>query len=261
MASEPAVELKPKVGFLPAARHKAKLRLALAGPSGSGKTLSALRIAKGMAKILKCKIALIDTEKRSSELYAGVLKSPGLPKGWQVEFSVLPINPPFDPVKKYVRAIKLAEAEGFGILIIDSASHAWNGEGGILQMVDAWTAADPKHNSFAAWAKATPIQNELLNAILQSEMHVIVTMRSKVAWEITKDDRGRTRPEKVGLAPVQRTDLDYEFTTWLDLSVDGHVATAGKDRTNLFDSAPRVLTEETGKELLDWLNEGVDDDK
>lgn len=96
MASETAVqEKKPVVGFLPAARHKAKLRLALAGPSGSGKTLSALRIAKGMSEILKCRIALIDTEKRSSELYAGVLKAAGLPTNWKVEFAVLPFNPPW----------------------------------------------------------------------------------------------------------------------------------------------------------------------
>lgn len=128
-------------------------------------------------------------------------------------------------------------------------------------MVDAWTAADKYHNQFAAWKKATPIQTKLLTAILQSGMHIIATMRSKVAWEITKNElTGKSKPEKIGLAPIQRSDLDYEFTTWLDLSVDGHVATAGKDRTSLFDSAPRVLTEETGKELLDWLNEGVEDE-
>ncbi len=234
------------MGFKRAERQSAKLRLALAGPSGSGKTMSALRLAKGMAEVLGCKIGLIDTEKESSTLYAHV-----------VEFDVLPFNPPFPPAK-YVKGIKLAEQEGYGILIIDSLSHEWFGEGGVLQMVDAHMAADPRKNSFAAWKKATPEHDKVVEAILQSGCHIIATMRSKVAYEVVKDENtGRTKPVKVGMAPVQREGMDYEFTTVLDLAIDGHVAVASKDRTSLFDGKPRVLTEETGKELLQWLQNGA----
>ncbi len=243
------------MAFEKAKRSKAMLRLALAGPAGSGKTLSALRIAKGMAAVLGCSIGVIDTEKRSSELYAGVVKGAMVPDGWQCEFHVLPFNPPYPP-SKYVKGIKVAQEEGIGILVIDSLSHAWFGEGGLLEMVDAWTSADPKKNSFQAWKRGTPEHNKLVNAILESSCHIICTMRSKVAYEVVKDERtGRTRPEKVGMAPIQREGMDFEFTTVLDLSVDGHVASASKDRTGLFDGVPRVLTEDTGKELIKWLNQ------
>ena len=246
------------MAFKKAERKQSKLRLALAGPSGSGKTLSALRIAKGMAEVLGCRIGVIDTEKESSSLYSGIVKGQLMPENWKVDFEILPFNPPFPP-KKYVQGIKVAEEEGIGILIIDSASHAWAGEGGLLEMVDAFTAASNSKNAFSeGWKKATPEQNKLIAAILQSTMHIIITIRSKVTYEVQKGNDGKTRPVKIGLAPVQRGDLDYEFTSWLDLSVENHMAIAGKDRTNLFDGTPRVLTEATGVELIEWLNEGVE---
>jgi hypothetical protein len=247
------------MGFEKAQRQAARLRLALAGPAGSGKTMSALRIAKGMIEANgndKWRIGVIDTEKRSSELYAGKnVKGGLLPDGWNLEFDVLPFNPPYPP-KKYIQGIKLAEQEGIDILIIDSISHEWFGEGGVLEMVDAFAAADKGKNAFAAWKKATPEHTKFVEAILQSGCHVIATMRSKVAYEVVKDERtGRTKPEKVGMAPIQREGMDFEFTTVLDLVVDGHVAVASKDRTGLFDGAPRVITEAVGKELVDWLTD------
>ncbi len=123
-------------------------------------------------------------------------------------------------------------------------------------MVDKLTAADLKKNSFAAWRKVTPEHEKMVQAILQSSMHIIATMRSKVAWEVVKDEfTGKTRPQKIGLQAVQREGLDFEFTTWLDLSVDGHIATASKDRTGLFDGVPQLITEETGIMLLEWIEE------
>lgn len=230
--------------FKKAERKQAKLRLALAGPSGSGKTMGALRIAKGMAQELGCKIAVLDTEKGSSNLYAHVC-----------DFDVLEFNPPFPP-EKYVKGIKLAEEHGYGIIIIDSGSHEWNGEGGCLEMVDRITKADPKHNSYTAWNTITPKHNSFIEAMLQSSAHIIMTMRSKVAYELVKNEKtGRIQPVKVGMAPITREGVDYEFSLWFDLSVDNHYAVAGKDRTSMFaDQAPVVLSEETGKQLLTWLN-------
>lgn len=247
------------MAFRKAERKSLKARIALAGPAGSGKTLSALRLAKGMSEALGgLAIGLIDTEKESSGLYAF---PPGgkkkghilLPDGWQVNFDVLPFNPPFEP-RKYVRGIQTAQAEGIQILIIDSLSHEWFGEGGILEMVDHF--AKSFKNQFAAWKVPTQEHNKMVEAILQSPMHIIATMRSKVAWEVVKDEStGKTVPKKLGLQAVQREGLDFEFTTWLDLAVDGHVATASKDRTGLFDGVSMVITEETGRLLVDWLNE------
>ncbi len=79
-------------------------------------------------------------------------------------------------------------------------------------------------------------------------------MRSKTAWEVQKDERtGKTRPVRIGLAPVQRDGLEYEFTCVLELSVDGHIATASKDRTGLFDGRYITPDIETGQMLKDWL--------
>jgi hypothetical protein len=240
--------------FKKAERKDVKVRLALAGPAGSGKTLSALRLARGLQAVLGGKIALIDTERESSSLYAGDMsQSKLLPQGWRVEFDVLPFNPPFPPIK-YVKGIKLAEQEGYTILILDSLSHAYQGEGGVLDMVDQAVAADRSKNAFAAWRKVTPEHQRLVDAILQSHCHVIATMRTKTAWEIARDEStGKTKPVKLGLAHVQREGLDYEFTTVLDLDVETHIASASKDRTSLFDGNPMLLTEEVGKMLADWL--------
>jgi ABC-type dipeptide/oligopeptide/nickel transport system ATPase component len=235
------------MSFRKAERKQAKLRLALAGPSGSGKTMSALRIAKGMKEAMGngCRIGVIDTEKGSSELYAHV-----------VPFDVLQFNPPYPP-SKYVAGIKLAEKEGIGILILDSLSHEWSGEGGVLEMVDRIVLADPRKNSYTAWNKVTPEHMKVIEAILQSSMHVIATMRTKVAYDMIKDEKtGKVKPVKVGLAPVQREGTDYEFTTMLDLAVDTHLATSSKDRTELF-QVPELLSEETGQRLVEWLTLGA----
>lgn len=240
--------------FQKAERKEARLRLALAGPAGAGKTMSALRIAKGMVEAIGngARIGVIDTEKRSSELYAGKkVKGRLLPDGWQLEFEVLPFNPPFSPAK-YVKGIKVAEEEGITILIIDSASHEWFGEGGVLEMVDA--ASKNTKNQFAAWKVPSQEHTKFVEAILQSKCHIITTLRSKTAYEVVEKN-GRKTPEKVGLAPIQREGMDFEFTTVLDLALDGHVAQASKDRTGIFDGIPGVLTEDTGKELIEWLND------
>lgn len=225
-------------GFQKAERKKAKLRLALCGPSGSGKTYSALKVAQGMGG----KIALIDTENGSGSLYSNIC-----------DYDAVEIAPPFT-VDKYIRWIKEAENTGYDILIIDSLSHAWAGQGGLLEEVDKRN----KGNSFAAWRDVTPMHNQLVDSILQSKLHVIVTMRTKTAYEIEKDEKGKSVPVKKGMAPIQRDGLEYEFTVVLDLDNKKHVAEAGKDRTGLFDGKIFVPDEETGKVLIDWLESGKD---
>lgn len=228
--------------FKPAERKKAKLRLALCGPSGSGKTYSAILIAKGITD----KIAMIDTEHRSGELYSDLTK-----------YDVAPLEAPYTP-ERYIQCIQAAEKEGYEALIIDSLSHAWAGEGGVLDMVDKAAKATRSQNSYPAWRHVTPEHNRLVEAILKSKMHIIATIRAKTDYETSKDEHGKMKVEKVGLAPVQREGLDYEFTTVLDIGIDGHIARASKDRTGIFDGKFIKPCEDTGKELLNWLNNGVD---
>lgn len=226
--------------FKKAERKRSKLRLALCGPSGSGKTYSALQLAFGMGG----KVALIDTENGSASLYSHL-----------GEFDVCEIAPPFT-VQKYIEAIKGAEQAGYDVLVVDSLTHAWAGQGGLLEEVDKRAASSSSKNSYAAWRDVTPMHNRLVDTILQSNLHMIVTMRSKTAYEMEKGANGKVAPVKKGMAPIQRDGLEYEFTVVLDLDNQKHVAEAGKDRTGLFDGKVFVPTQETGKELIEWLDSG-----
>lgn len=229
--------------FKKAQRKQARLRLALCGPSGSGKTYSALLLAKGLGG----KVAMIDTERGSGELYDHL-----------TDYDVAPLSAPFEP-ERYVQLIREAEKGGYTTIIIDSLTHAWAAEGGVLEMVDKATAASRSKNSYMAWREATPHHNRLVDAMLQSSCHIIVTIRTKTAYDLV-DEGGKKRPVKVGMAPVQRDGLEYEFTVVLDLSIDKHVATASKDRTGLFDGQHFVPTPATGETLAAWLNGGAPSD-
>ena len=223
--------------FKKAQRKAAKLRLALMGPAGSGKTFSALTIANGIGG----RIAMIDTERGSGELYSDLCS-----------YDVAQISPPFTP-QKYIEAIKTAEKAGYDVLIIDSLSHAWAGEGGVLDIHDK--VSKSTRNSFAAWREVTPQHNALVDALLGASCHIIVTLRAKTSYEVQQDG-DKKKVVKVGLAPVQREGLEYEFTLVLDLSIEGHVATATKDRTGIFDGKYFTPNQETGSQILNWLNSG-----
>lgn len=227
--------------FKKAERRKAKLKLALCGPSGSGKTFSALRIATGMGG----RIAFIDTENDSGQLYSG-----------SFNYDILTIAPPFS-VDKYIQAIKGAEAEGYQILIIDSLSHAWSSQGGILDEVDK-RSGNSANKFTSGWREATPMHNRFVDTILQSPLHIIATMRAKTHYDVEKDEKGKTVPVKKGMEPVQRAGLEYEFTVVLDMDNYRHMATAGKDRTQLFDGQVFVPDEDTGRKLIAWLESGAD---
>ncbi|CCD30241.1 conserved exported hypothetical protein [Candidatus Glomeribacter gigasporarum BEG34] len=229
------------MSFQKAIRKKAKLRLALTGPSGSGKTYSALLLAKGIGG----RIAVIDTEHGSASLYADVL-----------DFDVLNLAAPFSP-ERYIEVITDAARSGYDVLIVDSITHEWNGKGGILEIHDRVTRAHPRGNSYTAWAEVTPRHNAFVEALLQSPLHILVTMRSKQDFVLT-DRNGKQVPQKVGLAPIQRDGFEYEMTVVLDIEQDRHLATVSKDRTRLFsDSTPEPITEQTGRQLMEWLEAGA----
>lgn len=225
--------------FNKAQRKKAKLRLSIAGLSGSGKTWSALEIATGMGG----KIALIDTEAGRGELY-----------GENFNYDTAAISAPFSP-EKYIEAIKKAELLGYDILIIDSLSHAWVGDGGVLSI------AEKAGGGFqTGWKDATPKHNALVEAIIQSKMHIIVTMRSKADYVVELNEKGKHAPRKVGLAPVQRDGLEYEMTMAMDINHQ-NIAHITKDNTQLYNQQYIKPTKEMGAQLMEWLNTGIDLEK
>ncbi len=223
--------------FKKAERKQAKLKIALTGPSGSGKTYSALLIASGIGK----KIAVVDTENSSASLYAD-----------RFEFDTVTINPPYT-VQKYVEALKAAEAAGFEVLVIDSLTHAWAGAGGLLDKKEALDVRGG--NSFTNWGSITKEHELFKGALLNAKMHLICTMRSKQDYVLETNEKGKSAPRKVGLAPIQREGMEYEFTTVFDLGMD-HSAMASKDRTSIFDGQVFKPTKETGESLLKWLMSG-----
>lgn len=226
--------------FQKAKRTLAKLRLALTGTSGSGKTYGALKIAKGLGG----RIAVIDTERGSASLYADL---PGMP-----EFDVLNLEAPFSP-ENYIEAIKAAEESGeYDILIIDSITHEWSGIGGCLEINDQISRAKYRGNTWSAWNEVTPRHRKFIDAMLQSKLHIIATLRSKTDSAQEKDSNGRTKVVKLGMKVEQRDGIDYEFTLVFDITADGHFANASKDRTALF-TAPVVLSEEVGQKLRGWI--------
>ncbi len=224
--------------FKKAERKQVKLKVAVTGPTGSGKTWSALRLATGLGG----KIAFIDTENKSASLYAEFFN-----------FDVLDLSPPFT-TEKYIEAINFAEKSGYDSIVIDSLTHAWAGEGGLLEQKTLLDAR-PGSNQWTNWGPIDKKDNALKNAFLHSSCHIIATMRSKMEYTQTQSG-DKKKIEKLGLAPIQRDGLSYEFSVVFDVAMD-HNAEVSKDRTHLFDNTPVFkITEETGKMIAAWLASG-----
>lgn len=225
-----------------AERRKVKLKLKVSGPSGSGKTMGALMLAKGLVGDWK-KIVLIDSENGSGELYSHL-----------GEYSVLPITSPFSP-EKYIEAIKMCEGAGYECIIIDSASHEWDGKGGCLEINEKLAKTTFKGNSWAAWSETTPRHQKFIDTILQSPAHIIASFRSKTE-SVMSDDK---KVKKLGMKDVGREGTDYEFTVSLDIDRDTHLALVSKDRTNLFEGKDSfVIGESTGVLIKQWCETGLD---
>jgi len=219
-----------------ASRKKAKIKLGIQSPSGGGKTMSALLIAHGICGNWS-KIAVIDTENKSADLYAHL-----------GEYKTLSLEPPYSP-ERYIEGIDICLEAGMEVIIIDSTSHEWDN---LLDYHSSLTG-----NSFTNWAKVTPRHEAFVNKILQSNAHFICTIRSKTDY-VLSEKNGKQVPEKVGLKAHQRDNLEYEFTCVLELDMK-HLAKASKDRTGLFMGKPEfVPTVETGRVIADWCSQGID---
>lgn len=229
-------------------RAKSKARIALIGASGSGKTLSALYLAYGFTGDWS-KIALIDTEHERARFYAN---RDDLKTG---EFLYAALTPPYS-AERYISYVKeAADLVGEdGVVIIDSFSHAWDNEGGVLDFKSE-VEKRPGKTSYSAWDEAGKVQNSLVNTILSVKCHSIVTMRAKMSYAMEVNERGKTVPVKVGLAPVQRDNTEYEFDICFQIG-QNHIAEISKDTTFL-DGWSGIITPELGSQLNDFLSQGI----
>jgi hypothetical protein len=236
--------------FQKATKYQSKLRMALLGPAGSGKTYTALSIAQHMAA--DGRIALLDTERGTARKYGDLF-----------DFDVQELTS-FAPAS-YIECIREAEQSGeHTVLIIDSLSHAWMGRDGILEMkdrVDARSKGTAGSNSFTNWREVTPEHNRLVDAMLDCKLHLIVTMRTKMDYLMTTGENGKPKVEKVGMAPIQRDGLEYEFDIIGDLNLDNDLV-IGKTRCPALKG---MVFAEAGIEvalvLNEWLETGVEPPK
>ncbi|WAL61274.1 ATP-binding protein [Thermocoleostomius sinensis] len=232
--------------FKKATKTKSRLRLALIGPSGSGKTYSALAIAAHLGRVSgdgsKPRIAVIDSEHGSASKYADLF-----------EFDTCELTS-FHP-QNYISAIRAAS--DYDVLIIDSLSHAWMGKDGTLEQVDRVAKRLHYNNTFAAWRDVTPLHNQLVETMLACPNHLIVTMRSKTEYVIETNDKGKSAPRKVGLAPIQRDGLEYEFDVCGELNLDNELIIS-KSRCSALSGQVIVKPgEQFASVLKDWLNDGA----
>ncbi len=225
--------------FQKAERKKAKLRMSFAGLSGSGKTKSSLMIASGLFP--NGKIAMINSEGARGEIYAS-----------EFDYDINTITAPFS-VTKYIDAIKDAERMKYDVLIIDSLSHAWAGDGGALSVVEAGGGWFNKGGQLASKQ-----QHNLVDTIISSPLHIIITLRSKAEYVSELNEKGKQQPRKIGLAPVQRDGLEYEMIIAADIDLT-NIAHFTKDNTALFNQQFIIPSREMGKKIMEWLNEGTDE--
>jgi hypothetical protein len=209
----------------------------IASPSGFGKTYSSLQLGIGITCNWE-KIAVIDTENDSASLYSHL-----------GPFKTLRLAAPYTP-DRYIEAIETCEKAGMELIIIDSITHVWKGQGGILEYQNALGGR------YQDWAKATPLYQKWLNKILQSNCHIITTNRKKQAYNMITEGN-RTKVEKAGLDDEIRDGYEYELTLAFDIVNCNHMAKASKDRTGLFVNLPEfVITPETGRMILNWCQSG-----
>lgn len=227
--------------FQQATRTRSRLRMAIDGPAGSGKTYTALRFAHALAN--GGRIAVIDTERGSASKYVGEAPD-GIP--WQFDVAELAT---FSP-EKYAQLVEMASRSGYDVLVIDSLSHAWEGKEGALEI------KQKIGDSWSAWRHVTPIHNRMIDTILQAPLHVITTMRSRIEYVQEQDDRGKTVIRKVGMSPIQRPGVEYEWDIVCDIDY-AHIMTVSKSRCS---AVADMTLEKPGPDfmrpVIEWLTSG-----
>jgi AAA domain len=242
-----------------AKREKLIAAVQIAGPSGAGKTLGGLLMAYGMMKELYPnaseaelwdKIALIDTEHERSLVYEGLNdhRTYGVKIG---EFLFVPLDKPYT-VQRYNMAVKAAKDAGAEVVVIDSISHAWEAEGGLLDL------QQQKGGNFQAWREINPVYGQFVDLAIgvTHRIHTISTARAKQEYAMEQSETGKLSVKKLGLKQVQRDSLEYEFQIVFNVDMD-HIASTSKDNSGLFER-PDKITPDHGRKLIQWLDKGID---
>lgn len=239
-----------------ARREKMKAVVGFIGCSGSGKTAGALLTAYGMMKEaypnlpdeeLWDKIGVIDTEHGRSKLYANT-DFDGATIG---QFFHIDFDPPYT-TERYNIAVQKMKNIGCEVIIVDSLSHNWQGEGGIVE-----THGKMSGNSFQNWGKLSSETNDLIKTLTRNNVHILATLRTKTEYVVEPNAEGKAAPRKVGTKPVQKDEMEYEFMLNFNIGID-HIAETSKDNTRMFEGHPIKINPDVGRKLYQWLELGID---
>lgn len=241
--------------FRPAVRENVELVIGLAGGTGSGKTYSAMRLAKGIAGDKP--FAVIDTEAGRAKHYAD-----------QFRFDHGDLKPPFRP-DRYLEAIKAADAAGYPVVVVDSASHEHAGEGGLLdwheEELNRMAGEDWKKRdacSQAAWVKPKRAHQQMVQRLLQVRSHIILCFRAAEKIEMVRGDDGRMKfvPKKSltgrdGWVPICEKNLPFEVTCSFLLVADRPgipLPIKLEEQHRVLFPEGQQITEQTGARLAEW---------
>ena len=244
-------EFEPK----PAEKSKVTLKLALEGPSGSGKTEGALALATYIAQQMAMQrgepdswsVLVIDTENKTASLYAD-----------RYRFKVIDFVAPYTS-DRYMKAMQRGITGGFDVSVVDSLSHQWEGEGSVMNRKEQYDTREGG-NSYTNWAKFSSEHTSFVEFLKRYSVHTIATMRTKTEYVLEENERGKKVPRKIGTKPIQRAEIEYEFSIVFDLDRDTHLARVSKDRTSLFgnEEALDLKNPEVARKIWNWLNSGVE---
>jgi hypothetical protein len=228
----------------PAVRGEIKALIAIAGETGSGKTYTALQLARGMVD-KPAEIGLLDTEAQRGSHYADILDG---------KFKIADLYPPFSP-GRYREAIKEFQAEGVKVLVMDSGSHEWEGEGGCDDIANAKMGNSGMPN----WIGAKREHKGYMNTLLYCNMHVITCLRAR---EKT-DFKNPNKPTSLGVQPVCEKNFMFEMLCSMMMSNEGKSQKFLKMPEFLrpaFGSGNDYLTQETGRKIIEWIRTGEKED-
>lgn len=231
----------PAFKVVEAQREAVPALVALWGFSDSGKTYSALRLARGLVGP-KGKIVLIDTENKRAKHYSGLFG------GW----SHLDLQPPFTP-QRHTAAFEAAIAAGANVIIMDSMSHVWEGEGGVLEQADASTV-----NGLMKWKAPKMAYMRMVNRMLRSPVHVIFCLRAKEKY--VQIGQGKSaKIELAGQEPICGKRFVFEMT------ISAHMESGArkplepvKIPEGMINAIKpgEFITEDCGKLIAEWLAGG-----
>jgi hypothetical protein len=230
--------------FVPPTSSGLYSRTALIGAAGGGKTWTALTLANALGP----NTGLIDTEHRRAAQYRRLFN-----------FTHLAMDK-FNP-KDLTEAVAAAAEQHINPLIVDSWSHFWEGTEGMLEQVDRATAAAGRQDKFGSgWKEMRPVERTMLEALLAYPGHVIVTLRTKTEYVVERNDStGRQEPKRIGLKPVQRDGLEYDFDFILDMADAGTATVSKSTMPELSGQVFRKPTEELGARIRAWVEEDAPD--